>query len=131
MKAFFVWIEPVAAAELSESASVAGVVTLQGMLTIFLVLVVLWGVMEAVHRLLRGASSGSEKKKGEAAPAANPEDAALAAAIAAALAANEDEGAVVAAITAAITAQRAEQGESGGFRVVSFRRRDNGRRTVR
>ena len=47
--------------------------------------------------------------------------------IAAALAAAEDEGAVVAAITAAISAARAEAGESGAFRVVSFKRADRKR----
>jgi glutaconyl-CoA decarboxylase len=56
------------------------------------------------------------------APAPKQDDAAIAAAIAAAMAAAEDNGALVAAITAAITAARAENGESGSFRVVSFKR---------
>ncbi len=129
MNGFCVWTEPVAATELSESASVAGIVTLQGMLTVFAVLALLWGAIEIVHRLLHGAQSSSERKTDEPASADSASDAAIAAAIAAALAANEDEGAVVAAITAAIAAQRAEQGENGEFRVVSFRRRGNGRRT--
>ena len=55
------------------------------------------------------------------------DDAAIAAAIAAALAAAEDEGAVVAAITAAITAARADAGETGAFRVVSFKRAEHTR----
>lgn len=37
-------------------------------------------------------------------------------------AAPSDDGAVVAAIIAAISALRAEEGKTGGFRVVSFRR---------
>jgi hypothetical protein len=36
--------------------------------------------------------------------------------------ASEDDGAIIAAITAAITAMRAEDGASGSFRVVSFKR---------
>ena len=121
----------------SERASEAGIVTLQGMLTIFGVLAILWAAVEIMHFLLhRGEKKEkapkekkpvAEKKTSVAAPA---EDAAIAAAIAAALAASEDEGATVAAITAAITAMRAEEGCTSGFRVVSFKRvgRANGRR---
>ncbi len=125
MNVFRFLTAPVAAAGFGENASKAGIVTLQGMLTIFLVLAILWAAIEIVHRLLHGAPKKSpkdQKVQKEAAPAGNAQDATVAAAIAAALAANEDEGAVVAAITAAITAHRAEQGESGGFRVVSFKR---------
>ena len=109
-----------------ERASTAGIVTLQGMLTIFLVLALLWAAIEVMHRVLHG---NREKETGEKnaapkgnAPAPNADDAAIAAAIAAALAASEDDGAVVAAISAAITAARAEAGETAPFRVVSFKR---------
>lgn len=114
----------------AERTSTAGIVTLQGMLTIFAVLSILWGATEIMHRLMH--RDQSEKKPQTDAPQANAdaptsptpnaEDAAVAAAIAAALAAYEDAGATVAAITAAITAARAEEGNTGAFRVVSFKR---------
>ena len=107
-----------------ERASIAGIVSLQGMVAVFAVLAILWGLIEIMHRLLR-----KEKKDNNAdapAPAASvapaTDDAAVAAAIAAAMAANDDDGAVVAAITAAVSAAMAEDGYTGGFRVVSFKR---------
>ncbi len=117
-----------------ERASIAGVVTLQGMLTIFMVLAVLWACIEIMHAIVhRGeenpekapAPARKEKRAAKNAPAPNAEDAAIAAAIAAALAAEEDCGATVAAITAAITAALQEDGCSGAFRVVSFKRAGN------
>ncbi|MBQ9805640.1 MAG: OadG family protein [Clostridia bacterium] len=115
----------------SERASTAGTVTLLGMVTIFLVLALLWGVIEVMHCLMPKEGGSKEKKakekpakkeKKKTAPVPNEQDAAIAAAIAASLAAYEDSGATVAAITAAITAARADSGETGGFRVVSFKR---------
>ena len=109
-----------------ERSSTAGIVSLQGMLTIFAVLAILWGAVELMHRLLRkDEKKSAPKQKGSdkaEAPAPNAEDAAVAAAIAATLAAYEDSGATVAVITAAITAMREEEGCTGGFRVVSFKR---------
>lgn len=114
------------ASNLKERSSIAGVVSLEGMLVIFSALVILWLVIEIMHLALhRKASVHKEKAKAHtpiAQAAANPNDAAIAAAIAATLAATEDNGALVAAITAAITAARAEAGETGAFRVVSFKR---------
>ncbi len=118
----------------SERASEAGIVTLQGMLMIFAVLAILWAAVEAMHAILhRGdkkEKKPTEKKKvvepKNDAPATN--DAMIAAAIAAAMAASEDDGATVAAITAAISAMRVEEGCTGGFRVVSFKRVPHGRR---
>ena len=108
--------------------SQAGIVSLMGMLTIFVVLALLWVAVEIMHRLLhRDKNSASSSKDQKAAGTANPDDAAIAAAIAAALAAAEDDGAVVAAITAAITAARAEAGETTPFRVVSFKRAERAR----
>lgn len=116
----------------NERASQAGIVSLQGMLTIFLVLAILWGAIEIMHRLLVGKEEKPAKQKHTEAtpsePSANAEDAAVAAAIAAALAASEDDGALVAAITAAITAARAEEGCTSGFRVVSFKRANASRK---
>ena len=114
-----------------ERASTAGTVTLMGMVTIFAVLAILWAMIEIMHSVLhKGEKKEKEprpKKAAPTAPASNPDDAAVAAAIAAALAAAEDDGAIVAAITAAITAARAEAGETGAFRVVSFKRAERKR----
>ena len=95
-----------------DRASTAGVVTLQGMVTVFVVLAILWGAVEIMHRLLskeKKEENVSEPQATNAAGMPNNNDAAVAAAIAAALAASEDDGATVAAITAAITAARAEE----------------------
>ena len=110
-----------------ERAATAGVTTLLGMVTIFSVLALLWATIEIMHYLLhRGEAKKKEPKNAStpAQPSAAPsvDDAAIAAAIAASLAACEGDSATVAAIVAAITAMRAEEGESGGFRVVSFKR---------
>ncbi|MBQ8310870.1 MAG: OadG family protein [Clostridia bacterium] len=116
-----------AAINWGERAATAGVTTLLGMVTIFLVLALLWGCIEIMHFLLhRGEKKEKPVKAEKSAPTASTapvvDDAAIAAAIAASLAASEDDGATVAAITAAITAMRAEQGCDGAFRVVSFKR---------
>lgn len=107
-----------------ERSSTAGIVTLQGMLTIFAVLAILWGAVELMHRLLHkdGKKTAKKQTADKATPTPNAEDAAVAAAIAATLAAYEDSGATVAVITAAITAMREEEGCTDGFRVVSFKR---------
>ena len=122
----------------SERFSTAGIVTLMGMVVIFAVLAILWGAIEIMHRLLHGKQEKADQpvekapkekkvreKKAKPSKASAPaptDDAAIAAAIAAALAATEDDGATVAAITAAISATLAEEGYTGGFRVVSFKR---------
>ncbi len=82
----------------------------------------------AIYGLVCLARSSREEKAEETPPAVgNPDDAAVAAAIAASLAVMEDE-ATVAAIMAAITCYLEEEnkGKSSlptGFRVVSFRKR--------
>ncbi len=121
--------------EFSDRTSLAGIVSLQGMLTIFLVLIIIWAAIEIMHRILnRGSDPKPAKKQTSDAtqstsvatpsksPTPNADDAAIAAAIAAAMAAAEDEGALIAAITAAVSAALAEDGYTGGFRVVSFKR---------
>ena len=108
------------AAELTfaERLSTAGIVSLQGMLTIFLVLSILWGAVELMHFVLVGRK---EKKATEtveeSAPVVKSAPAVESAPVAVA-----DDGAIVAAITAAIAAQLASDGYTGGFRVVSFKR---------
>lgn len=97
-------------------ATKAGIVSLQGMLTIFLVLAILWGMIELMHRVIAGKAKPKKvEPTAKAAPAepAPTVDAAPAA---------EDTGALIAAITAAIIAARAEEGNTTAFRVVSFRR---------
>ena len=98
-----------------ERASTAGIVTLQGMLTIFLVLSILWGAIEIMHRILH--KDKKEKAKTESAPAAAPAPVVTPAPVEV-----QDDGAIIAAITAAIMAMRSESGESSAFRVVSFKR---------
>ncbi len=112
----------------AEKGSTAGVVVLQGMLTIFLVLAIIWFCIEIMHLVVHGKDKTPKAPKESKAPksvTANSDDAAIAAAIAASLAASEDDGAIVAAITAAITAARAASGDTGSFRVVSFKRADS------
>jgi sodium pump decarboxylase gamma subunit len=106
---------------ISERASTAGIVTLQGMLTIFAVLAILWAMIEIMHAVLnkgeKKEKEPSSKKEAPAASAAPKQDDATAPAAIVA----ENDGAIVAAITAAISAARAEAGETGAFRVVSFK----------
>ena len=99
-----------------ERASTAGIVTLQGMLTIFLVLSILWGAIEIMHRVLHKDKKVTKK---ESAPAAAPAPVVTPAPDPVEV---QDDGAIVAAITAAIMAMRSENGESSAFRVVSFKR---------
>ncbi len=101
----------------SERVSTAGIVTLQGMLTIFAVLAILWGAVELMHRILHREMPKTAEKKDETAVAVTTVgDTEVDAAPA------TDDGAIIAAITAAITAARANEGNTGAFRVVSFKR---------
>ena len=101
----------------SERFSTAGIVTLQGMVTVFLVLAILWGGIEVMHRVIVGKPKKTAKKAEEAtAPVAEQT------APAEQTPGVSDDGTVVAAIVAAISAMREEQGQTGGFRVVSFKR---------
>ena len=101
----------------SERVSTAGIVTLQGMLTVFAVLAILWGAIELMHRILHREKPKTAEKKDETAVAVTTVgDTEVDAAPA------TDDGAIIAAITAAITAQRADEGNTGAFRVVSFKR---------
>ncbi len=110
-----------------ERAGVAGSVTLLGMVTIFTVLAILWGVIEALHRVLnRGGKTDTPAAK-PAMPAAKPAAEAKkpAQAVKATETARRDDGELVAVITAAVAAAMEEEGYTGGFRVVSFRRTQN------
>ncbi len=95
-----------------ERASKAGTVSLLGMLAIFGVLALLWGAIELFHFGITAAQNKKAKQPDE-----NKEVTQLPS-----VKETADDGALVAAITAAITAARAEEGNTTGFRVVSFRR---------
>jgi sodium pump decarboxylase gamma subunit len=112
----------------ADRASTSGIVSLQGMVTIFLVLSLLWASIEIMHHIIHKEKKAEKPAETPTVATPKADDAAVAAAIAAAIAASEDEGAIVAAITAAIMAARAEAGETSDFRVVSFKRAANARR---
>ncbi len=113
-------------APFAERAGYAGGVTLLGMATIFIVLSILWGVVELLHRALHRGDQKTAPAQAKAAPAPVPAPAPKAApAPVRAPAAGDD--ALVAVITAAVAAAMAEEGYAGGFRVVSFRRTQNRR----
>ena len=103
----------------SERLSTAGIVSLQGMLTIFLVLSILWGSVELMHYVLVGRKEKAQMKAQTPAEVATPAPVAESEPAPVAV---SDDGAIVAAITAAISAQLASEGYMGGFRVVSFKR---------
>ena len=113
-------------APFAERAGYAGGVTLLGMATIFIVLSILWGVVELLHRALHRGDQKTAPAEAKAAPAPVPAPAPKAApAPVRAPAAGDD--ALVAVVTAAVAAAMAEEGYAGGFRVVSFRRTQNRR----
>ncbi|MDY3863734.1 MAG: OadG family protein [Eubacteriales bacterium] len=113
-------------APFAERAGYAGGVTLLGIATIFIVLSILWGVVELLHRALHRGDQKTAPAEAKAAPAPVPVPAPKAApAPVRAPAAGDD--ALVAVITAAVAAAMAEEGYAGGFRVVSFRRTQNRR----
>ena len=92
-----------------------------GMLMVFAVLALLWGVL-AIFKIVfydipQKKKENAERAADQAVKAEDTKPAPVA------VAPIEDNGAIVAAITAALTAYFAESGEySGGFRVVSFRK---------
>ncbi len=102
----------------------AAKVTILGMLMVFSVLAILWGVLAIFKLIFAKDTNKSEQKKQAAEPvAAEP---------APASSAEADGGELIAVISAAIEAYRAsEEGldstAAGGFRVVSFRRASSGR----
>ena len=109
----------------ADRLSTAGTVTLQGMLTIFLVLALLWGTIEIMHLAVHRKGGKKTKKQAEKPAKAQAFVAATPASPTPVSVASTSDDALVAVITAAICAMRAEQGATGGFRVVSFQRRGN------
>ena len=104
----------------ADRAKQAGIVSLEGMVAIFFALTLLWIAIEILHFSLHRKPKAEKTQKVEApAPVAKSQPAASAPAPVAPAAGND---ALVAAITAAIAAAMAEDGYTGGFRVVSFKR---------
>lgn len=116
-------------APFAERAGYAGGVTLLGMATIFIVLALLWGAIELLHRVLhRGEKNDAPAAAQAPAVPAAPAAAARPSKPAQTPAPAKTEGdALIAVITAAVAASMAEEGYTGGFRVVSFRRTQNRR----
>lgn len=112
-----------------EKFALCGRMLLTGMGTVFLVLVILWGVIavfgavakmserreqQRIMEEVRNSPAPNDMKKGaSAAPAQEPEPAPA-----------EDDGVLIAVVTAAIEAYRAAEGKpAGSYRVVSFRQK--------
>ncbi len=115
----------------SERISEAGMVTLMGMCAVFLVLILLWGCIEVMHRLIgvraesnpeQQTASGAETVAAAVAEDENQADA---------VPAEEENDRLVAVITAAVAAAMTEEGCTKGFRVVSFQRTSAGQRKNR
>lgn len=104
---------------LGEKFALSGEMLLRGMGTVFMVLIILWGIVAAFGKVFAGTGKKSAEKKPETQPVQNAEPIAVPEP-----AAVSDDGALIAAITAAIEAYRSETGcAHTGFRVVSFRQK--------
>lgn len=103
---------------MNERLSEAGIMVVKGMLMVFAVLATLMLVLMLMERIFvkKPAPKKAESAPAPAvapAPAPEPEPTVV-----------EDDGAIVAAITAAIAVVLADEGNTDGFRVVSFKRAD-------
>ncbi len=110
-----------------ERWSYAGKMTLLGMLMIFSVLGVLWGVLSLFKIIFAGKSPKKEKNDKKETPSGEAKAAVVTPAPSAPVAEPQDDLALIAVLTAAVSAYREAEGENGDFRVVSFRRTSNGR----
>jgi len=116
---------------MEEKFALSGEMLLKGLGTVFMVLLILWGILS-----LFGVIFGVKQPKAAPAPkptqptkpepkAAPAPKAAPVATAANAVPAASDDGALIAAITAAIEAYRASEGAGAlPFRVVSFKRKN-------
>ena len=113
----------------AESWSYAGQMTLLGMGMVFAVLGILWAILTVFKLVFVGKSPKETKAVKAEKPA--PKASAAPKAVAkqpVAQAPTQDDAVIAAIITAAVAAYMAEQGvPENGFRVVSFRRANNGR----
>ena len=102
----------------AEDAKEAGTVTLLGMVAIFGVLALLWLVIEILHRAISAKGTVSNPQAAPVQPNTPviPTEPEVVSATA------SEDGALIAVITAAVSAAMADEGYTGGFRVVSFKR---------
>ena len=102
---------------LGEKFSLSGEMLLRGMGTIFMVLIILWGILALFGKVFSGPGKKTAEKMPETVQAAEPVSEPEVADAA-------DDGALIAVITAAVEAYRSEN-EVGNtaFRVVSFRQK--------
>lgn len=107
-----------------DKLSFGGMMLLRGLLTVFGVLLILWGSIELFHYIC--ARLTRDNKVAPAPSAAAPTKPAVAtpASAPAAPAAAADQTELIAVITAAIAAAQGDD-SCGGFRVVSFKRIQN------
>ena len=111
----------------------AGIMMLFGMVMIFAVLSILWGILALMKVIMVGRSPKAKKvEKSSAVAEVIAESASVAAEESPeTVSAQTDDGELIAVIAAAIAAYRASEGlgeeYAGGFRVVSFKRANNGR----
>lgn len=120
---------------LADKLKICGSMLLQGMGTVFFVLIILWGIIELFSYISTSGERAAKKQEASktAAPApvsknekvAKPEEPEETVS-AAEPAVENDDGAIVAAIMAAIEAYRREEGTySLPYRVVSFKRKNS------
>lgn len=117
-----------ASLSMGEKMALSGEMILRGMGTVFLVLIILWGIIALFGKL---ASSGSKPKEKPANPAPKAEEKKSEPAVvvkeeapAPVQTVQQDDNSIIAAIIAAVEAYRAEEGLSGlPYRVVSFKRK--------
>lgn len=106
---------------LSEKFSLSAEIMLQGMGTVFMVLILLWGILALFGKVFSNAGQKSAQTSTESAPTVEKTVAQEQQPVATA---ENNDGALIAAISAAIEAYRAEEGKSNiAFRVVSFRQK--------
>lgn len=106
----------------AERLAYAGKMTLLGMMMIFAVLGLLWAVLAIFKVVFAGKSP-----KKTAAPKEQQETKQPQAEVSAPIpSAPAEDLSLIAVLTAAVAAYREAEGESGGFRVVSFRRTSGG-----
>ena len=102
----------------SERLAYAGKMTLLGMLMIFAVLGLLWGVL-ALFKVFFAEKKPKEVKQ--------PEPVAAPVKVESVAAAPAEDLALIAVLTAAVSAYREAENETGAFRVVSFRKASDAR----
>ena len=118
IEVFLVYNPPVDT--LAQKASLAGLMLLKGMGTVFFVLILLWGIISLFSVF---ADSGKKKKDEKETPAAAENT------VQETAEPESDEGELVAVITAAVEAYRASEGKAGlPYRVVSFKRKSGTKR---